>query len=58
MAGQAADRLAAYEDTGVEPEDIRTLRNELCLNCGNYKRAHLGACNGRRWRTEGRANDG
>ena len=25
------------------------LRNELCLKCGGYLRAHMGACNGCKW---------
>ncbi len=49
---EAFKRLAAYEDTGLGPTNIRDLRNELCLRCGNYKRAHLGACDGCRWRQE------
>ena len=28
-------------------------RNELCLQCGSYKQAHLGACDGCRWRGNG-----
>lgn len=32
--------------------DARTMHNELCLMCGNYKDAHLGACNDCRWRKE------
>lgn len=49
---KVADCLAAYEDTGPEPADIKDLRNELCLQCGNYERSHLGACNMCRWRKE------
>lgn len=45
-------RLAAYEDTNLTPADINDLRNELCLKCGKYKDAHLGACDGCRWRKE------
>jgi hypothetical protein len=26
------------------------LRNELCLLCGKYKTAHLGSCDGCRWK--------
>lgn len=43
-------RLAEYEDTGFSPSDIKTMRNELCIKCGNYQRAHEGACDGCRWR--------
>ena len=25
-------------------------RNELCQRCGQYKRAHLGYCDGCRWK--------
>jgi hypothetical protein len=42
--------LAAYEDTGLTPTDISTIRNELCLKCGRYKMAHEGSCNGCRWK--------
>ena len=41
---EAADRIEA------QAKEIDTLRNELCLKCGNYKLAHKGACNGCRWR--------
>lgn len=52
LGDKIIDRLAAYEDTGFTPEDIKVMHNELCLQCGNYKRAHLGACSGCRWRKE------
>lgn len=29
-----------------------TLRNELCLRCGEYTEAHNGACDGCKWRAE------
>ena len=29
--------------------ELMTCRNELCLRCGEYKRRHLGACDGCRW---------
>lgn len=41
---EAADRFEA------QAKEIDTLRNELCLKCGNYTLAHEGACNGCRWR--------
>lgn len=38
---------------GIENKDIinavKEMKNELCLKCGNYKRAHLGECEGCRW---------
>ena len=33
--------------------DLMDCRNELCLRCGQYKTAHLGSCNGCRWRDNG-----
>ena len=41
---EAADRIEA------QAKEIDTLRNELCLKCGNYTLAHEGAGNGCRWR--------
>ena len=29
---------------------LRHCVNELCLNCGEYQREHLGACNGCIWK--------
>ena len=33
--------------------EVRHCRNELCMKCGNYKRAHEGACNDCRFRHGG-----
>lgn len=41
---KAADRIEA------QAKEIDTMRNELCLKCGNYTLAHDGACDGCRWR--------
>lgn len=43
-------RLAEYEDTGFTPADVRDMKNELCLHCGKYREAHLGACDGCRFK--------
>lgn len=58
------DRLAAYEETGLTPGDIKELldmavlrleeelhamKNEICQYCGKYKQAHEGACDGCKW---------
>lgn len=48
----ALNVLGTYEDTGLTPADIRDLRSELCLRCGKYRQAHLGSCDGCRWRKE------
>ena len=31
-------------------DEFKTCRNELCLRCGQYKTAHLGSCEGCRWK--------
>ena len=54
---EIVDHLAAYEDTNLTPSDINDLHNELCLKCGKYKDAHLGACDGCRWRKEEAQNE-
>ena len=33
----------------VSGRDFRDCRNELCLQCGQYKTKHLGSCEGCRW---------
>lgn len=32
--------------------EFKNCRNELCLKCGRYKEAHLGACDGCRYNDE------
>lgn len=44
------DLVEAADLIEAQVKEIDTLRNELCLKCGNYKLAHKGACNGCRWR--------
>ncbi|MFR8530235.1 MAG: hypothetical protein ACLVDB_03430 [Anaeromassilibacillus sp.] len=44
--GPAIDRLAAYEDTGLTPEEVRSMCGEWCAmmsvwnSIGNYDRLH------------------
>ena len=33
-------------------KELAAMRNELCCNCGNYREAHNGACDGCRWRKD------
>jgi hypothetical protein len=33
--------------------ELKNCRDELCLKCGNYKDAHLGACDDCRYRNGG-----
>ena len=30
-------------------QELKTCANELCLQCGQYRQEHLGACEGCRW---------
>ena len=32
--------------------NLKDCRNELCLRCGQYKTAHLGSCEGCRWKCD------
>ena len=34
-------------------QELRNCRGDLCLNCGKYMTAHLGACDGCRYRRGG-----
>ena len=36
--------------------DLRLCRNELCLKCGRFGKAYMGACNGCRWKETGNAD--
>ena len=47
---QAVNYLADFEDTNLTPSDIADLRNFACQLCGKYKTAHLGSCDGCRWK--------
>ena len=31
---------------------LAAMRNDLCLECGNYRGAHIWACDGCRWKKE------
>ena len=40
-----------YEDARLDLKgELECCRNELCLRCGSYKTAHLGSCDGCRWK--------
>ena len=44
------DEINAITTAVACMEAISDCRNELCLLCGNYKRSHIGACEGCRWK--------
>ena len=35
---------------GCAESDLKDCVNELCLKCGSFREAHLGACDGCRWK--------
>lgn len=39
-----------YDELDALQSENRDLRNELCLKCGSYREAYLGACDGCRWK--------
>lgn len=43
---QLAKAVAVKE----EQSELHAMKNELCQDCGKYKQAHEGACDGCRWR--------
>lgn len=54
MDYRVGELLDLVQDLKARVEALKTglkdCRNELCLRCGQYKTAHLGSCNGCRWR--------
>lgn len=47
---QVWERLKQYEDTGLMPNGVRDMKNDLCGYCGAYIYEHNGACDGCRWK--------
>ena len=45
------DLTYLWIDMGNMEYDYRDCVNELCLKCGNYHEAYVGACDGCRWKT-------
>jgi hypothetical protein len=43
------DMSALIAHVGSIESDLHDCVNELCYQCGQYKTAHLGSCNGCRW---------
>lgn len=49
ITGMKYEEAFSLEETSNVSE-FEVLRNELCLKCGRYKEAHLGACDTCRWK--------
>ena len=45
-----ADLLIVNAKIKQLEQELADARKELCQKCGNYKRAHLGYCDGCRWK--------
>lgn len=39
-----------YSDLQEIEDCLKTCKNELCIFCGRYSKAHEGACEGCRWK--------
>lgn len=46
------EKLYAEAATAIRRlrRDLKDCRNELCSRCGYYREAHVGACDGCRWK--------
>ena len=44
------DFADAVQEAIAKLKDLKDCRNELCYKCGEYKTAHLGSCDGCRWK--------
>ena len=47
---QGMAQLAKAVAVKEEQSELHAMKNELCQYCGKYKQAHVGACDGCRWR--------
>ena len=52
MLTLAKSQIATAKRNCELRDENENLRNELCLKCGRYRTAHLGACDGCRWKEE------
>lgn len=48
--GLLNDLQEALDTIDQKSKELKDLRNELCNKCGKYKTAHLGSCDGCRWK--------
>lgn len=42
--------LKLQKELTITKKELNMCRNELCFRCGEYRNAHLGACDGCRWK--------
>ena len=42
--------MDSYQEIREMETDLKDCVNELCLKCESYREAHLGACDGCRWK--------
>ena len=49
--GLLNDLQEALDTIDQKSKELKDCRNELCYKCGEYKTAHLGSCEGCRWKT-------
>lgn len=47
---QGMAQLAKAVAVKEEQSELHAMKNELCQYCGKYKQAHVGTCDGCRWR--------
>ena len=45
----SSDMATLIAAVGSTESDLHDCVNELCYQCGQYKTAHLGSCDGCRW---------
>lgn len=57
IAGTNHDLEKLYAEASLAirqlSRDLKDCRNELCLQCGDYKLSHKGACDDCRWKDVG-----
>ena len=50
LASACKERDEARKQLHEAKSELAAMRNDLCLECGNYRGAHIGACDGCRWK--------
>ncbi len=50
LASGCKERDESRKELHEAKSELAAMRNDLCLECGNYRGAHIGACDGCRWK--------